>query len=212
MRSTARRVLEALRLRVYYQIATRGPLREDGWLRSLEDQSCVDAAGRPLPWLTYPAIEFLSARVRPGMRVFEYGAGNSTLWWAARVEEVVSCEHDRGWYDAIAPRVPANVMLRHVALEYGGAYCRVVSEFRDAFDLVVVDGRDRVNCAIHAVPALRPDGVLVWDNSDRDEYRAGYEFLAAQGFRKLPFIGLAPMINQKNETGIFYRDHNCLGL
>ena len=36
--------------------------------------------------------------VRPNLRVFEYGCGNSSLWWAQRVEKVVSVEHDEAWY------------------------------------------------------------------------------------------------------------------
>jgi hypothetical protein len=35
------------------------------------------------------------------MRVFEYGAGGSTLFWAKRVREVVSIEHDRMWGERV---------------------------------------------------------------------------------------------------------------
>lgn len=33
------------------------------------------------------------------MIVIEYGCDNSTLWWANRVKHVISCEHDRQWYE-----------------------------------------------------------------------------------------------------------------
>lgn len=211
-RTAAHRVLESLGLYVWYSLATRGPLKEDGWLRSFAQGEPVDAAGRPLPWLTYGAIEFLARRVRPEMSVFEYGSGNSTLWWASRVREVIACEHDRGWFEKVRARAPGNVTLRHVALEYGGDYCRAVAEYPGRFDIVVIDGRDRVNCATHAIGALKPDGIIVWDNSDREEYRAGYEHLACAGFHKIEFVGLLPMINDKCETGVFYRDANCFGL
>src|SRR5437762_2857857 len=115
LRATARRVLEALGLYVHYSLATRGPLKDDGWLRSFREERCVDAEGRPLPWLTYPAIEFLAARVRPEMRVFEYGSGQSTLWWAARVRQVISCEHDPAWAERLRDQLPANVTLQQVA-------------------------------------------------------------------------------------------------
>jgi len=195
-----------------YSLVTQGPLREDGWLRSFREGRCVDAHGEPVPWLTYPAIDFLAARVRPEWSVFEYGAGASTHWWAKRVREVVSVEHDRAWYERARRGLPASVTLTHVELVRGGDYAWSASRDPGRFHVVVIDGRDRVNCASAALVGLRPDGVIVWDNSDRAEYADGYAALAAAGFRKVPFIGMAPVFNQKSETGIFYRDANVLGL
>ncbi|MNL47061.1 hypothetical protein D3C87_1698270 [compost metagenome] len=76
----------------------------------------------------------------------------------------------------------------------------------------MIDGRDRVNCARHAIHALKPGGIILWDNSDRPGYGAGYEFLDAHGFKKIEFTGLSPITLAKNETGIFYRPDNVLGI
>ena len=211
IRAAGRRVLQALGLWPLYVVRTRGPLHDDGWFRSFTAGESVDAEGRPLPWLCYPVIEFLSGRLRADMSVFEYGCGNSTLWWAARVREVISCEHDPAWYERMRPRIPPNVTLRQVDLD-GGAYARTVSEYPGRFDIVMLDGRDRVNCAIHAVGALKPGGVILWDNSDRAEYQVGYDHLARLGFRKLPFIGLTTVHCHKNEAGIFYQNDNVLSI
>jgi hypothetical protein len=97
-----------------YLMRRVAPPAQDGWFRSFEEGAAVDRDGKPLPWYTYPAIEFLQARVRPEMVIFEYGCGNSTLWWAKRVAEVVSVEHDGEWYRRVAARVPPNVTHRHV--------------------------------------------------------------------------------------------------
>ena len=51
------------------------------------------------PWLTFGAIEWISRKMHPNMKVFEYGSGGSTLFWTSRVKEVVSVEHERLWYD-----------------------------------------------------------------------------------------------------------------
>src|SRR5262245_66641616 len=119
-KAAGRRALQALGVWPLYVLRTRGPLHDDGWFRSFASGLPVDAAGRPLPWLAYPAIEFLARRVQPEWRVFEYGCGNSTLWWASRVREVIACEHDRAWAERLRPQLPANVTLRQVDLEYGG--------------------------------------------------------------------------------------------
>lgn len=212
LKAAGRAVLRATGLYAAYSLLTQGPLREDGWLRSFREGSPVDATGRPVPWLSYPAIEFLAARVRPEWRVFEYGAGASTRWWAGRVAEVSSVEHDREWYERVKDGLPAHVTLRHVPLEYGGDYARSAAAHPGRFDVVVIDGRDRVNCARAALTALSPAGVIVWDNSDRAEYAEGHALLAAAGFRWVPFVGMAPVFNQKTETAVYYRDGNVLGL
>jgi SAM-dependent methyltransferase len=37
--------------------------------------------------------------VRKEMTIFEYGSGGSTLFWASKVKQVVSVEHDPGWFE-----------------------------------------------------------------------------------------------------------------
>lgn len=205
-------LLKKLDLYSLYSLRINGAVRESGWFRTFREKRSVDEAGNPIPWFTYPAIEFISRRVRPDMKVFEYGSGASTLWWAQRVDAVVACEHDELWYRRVAELVPDNVRLRHIPLAYDGGYCRAVAEYRGEFDVVALDGRDRVNCAIHALEALKPDGVIIWDNSDRPEYQPGYDLLFSKGFRRIEFAGLAPIDTVHTETSIFYRPDNCLGI
>lgn len=52
-----------------------------------------------IPWITFPAIDRLNKIIRPDMEVFEYGSGGSTLFWARRVGNITSVEHDRGWFE-----------------------------------------------------------------------------------------------------------------
>jgi hypothetical protein len=195
-----------------YFLRQTGPLKEDGWFRSFRDEAVVDGEGNPLPWITYPAIDFVKKRLRSDMTVFEYGCGWSTLWWASRVKAIVSVEHDKEWHDKMKRLAPRNSRIFHIDLEQGGAYSKKVAEFHAAFDIIVIDGRDRINCAKNAVKALKPDGVIIWDNSDRAAYEPGFRFLFQHGFRKIEFIGLAPLINYKSETCIFYRSTNCLNI
>lgn len=55
----------------------------------------TDKDGGPVPWYTYPAVDFLSMLDFSDARVCEYGGGQSTLWWAARAKSVLSIEQDR---------------------------------------------------------------------------------------------------------------------
>lgn len=205
------RLLRLVGLEPLHALWERSPLREDGWFRSFRERRPVDAAGKPLPWITYGAIRFLTPRVRPEWRVFEFGCGYGTLWWASRAREVVSCEHDAAWRERIAALAPANATILHVPLEYGGEYCRA-ARGRGPFDVVVVDGRDRVNSAIESAGALAPGGVIVWDNTDRPAYAAGLDRLRDLGFRRVDFEGIAPVEPIRARTSILYRDGNVLGL
>ncbi|HET6513953.1 MAG TPA: hypothetical protein VFG09_02250 [Thermodesulfovibrionales bacterium] len=205
-------ILKKMDLYSLYSLKKFGLLKEYGWFKSFKEEISVDANGNPLPWITYPSIEFLSKRINSNMSVFEYGSGGSTVWWASRVKDIVSVEHNKEWYRKTLTSVPVNVKLHYIELDYGRAYSEKISEYKNTFDIVVIDGRDRVNCAKNSIAALKPEGVIIWDNSDREEYSEGYQFLLENGFRKIEFIGLAPICPFKAETAIFYRTNNCLGI
>jgi hypothetical protein len=187
-------------------------LDDIGWIKSKQTRLPIDRNGDPIPWFTYASIAFLSGRIGPGMSVFEYGSGNSTLWWSKRVAHVGSCEHNQEWFDYFKDRVPTNVTYVHRPLEDGGDYCKAILQAEETFDIVVIDGRDRVNCAKQVLPKLREDGVIIWDNSDRERYSEGYSFLLESGFRRLDFAGLGPINNRGWCTSVFYRDDNCLNI
>ena len=152
-----------------------------------------------MPWYTYTCRAFLEPRLSRSMRAFEYGAGNSTLWYAARIVEVVAVEHDAGWAEKVRGRAPANC---HVVLADDDAYVNAVKSFHP-FDIVVVDGLRRAETAIAALDNLKHDGVFVWDNSDLPEFGDAFPTLEGHGFRKLSFkgIGLASRQGWETSTG-----------
>jgi hypothetical protein len=191
----------------------RGYLTRTGWIRSNWAKDAVDASGDPLPWLPYPAIEFLRSRVQPSMRVFEYGSGQSTRWWARHVESVHAVEDDSTWFGRVADALPGNVDLR-LADSSGKGYAQSISERETTFDIVVIDGAVRNECARACVAFLAPDGVIVWDNTEEpNAFGEGLEFLGEQGFRRLDFCGIGPMNMDQWATSVLYRPgQNCFGI
>lgn len=202
-------------LRVRDLLRTNGYLRETGWFESAISRMPVDHELCPLPWYTYGAIEFLSERVMPEMLVFEYGSGNSTLWWSDRVSRVISVEHDEKWFYSMESKMHANVeyfLLRLDQQDNSHLYVEKISQYKGCFDIIVIDGRRRVECARNSVDALKNDGVIVWDNSDRDKDAEGYRFLGDKGFRQLNFHGFGPINAYGWCTSVFYRKDNCFGI
>jgi hypothetical protein len=211
LRSHPLKTLKALRNCLGLIAGNTGYLSTTGWFRSHVLSSSVDARGEPLPWITYSSLRFLEPRLNPEMEVFEFGSGASTLWWARRARSVVSCEHDREWLERTRALAPANVQLMYAA-GTGPEYAGAILAYNSKFDVVVIDGVDRVSCARNCIGALKPSGVILWDNTDREEYRPGFELLRSQGFRRVDFIDMTPINLFECSTSIFYRDGNCLGL
>lgn len=190
-----------------------GYLRRSGWWRSLRSGRPEDAQGHPLPWYTYPMIHLLDARLgalSQPFAVFEFGSGNSTLWWARRAGQVVSVEDSPAWYDIVSPQLPANV--RYLLAADEATYLDAYRSSPERFDLVVVDGSHRPSCLEASVERLADHGVLIVDNSDWPSVNGAIERMSEQGFRRLDFFGLGPVNGHPWGTAILYRPGNLLDL
>ena len=187
-----------------------GYLYETGWINSYLEQSPVNNKSKPLPWVTLPFIDFIKERLDKDIVVFEYGSGNSTLFLADYVKQVFSVEHDQKWFDIVTSKAQSNVELYYCNLEYNSRYCRFAETLDLKFNLIIVDGRDRVNCVLNSLEALTQDGCIVIDDSERKYYRKAIDFLEKNKFKRIDFWGIAPGLSEKKCTSVFYRNDNCL--
>src|SRR5687767_9173995 len=53
------------------------------------------------PWTAEAAVAIFRALLTKNMTGLEYGSGNSTLFFAEHMSQLVSVEHDRIWYDHV---------------------------------------------------------------------------------------------------------------
>jgi precorrin-6B methylase 2 len=200
------------RLHALLSYGHKGYLANIGWFKAFDSQQAVDANGEALPWVTYSFIDFIKDRLNPTQKVFEYGSGSSTLFYAKRVGKVVSVEHDENWYNKIRNTKPENAEMIFTKLEKGGEYSKKAVLLGEQFDIIIVDGRDRVNCCKESINALTPQGVLVLDDSERPEYNEAREFLKSKGFKELSFSGISPGLFYLKATSVFYKPENCLSI
>lgn len=191
---------------------TESYLYTTGWMKSNFHYIPCSRAGDKLPWMNYAVISFLDDRLARDLDMFEFGSGFSTLYYSRLVRHVTSVEYDSAWYDILRPQLPKNVNLIFAALDQDGGYCRTISSENKKFDIIVVDGRDRVNCVKQAINSLTKRGVVILDDSDRKEYREGIEILMRNDFRSITFEGLKPTGTNIESTTIFYRPNNCLDI
>ena len=189
-----------------------GYLSQIGWIESFRNQRPVNEKNEPIPWVTYSFIDFVTSRLNKHQTVLEFGSGYSTLFYCKHVKQVYAVEHDMEWYREILKTRPTNANITHVALDYGGYYAAFASSLNLTFDIIIVDGRDRVNCLKQSVNCLSATGVMVLDDSERAEYLEGLNFLIERGFKKIDFWGIAPGIFFKKCTTLFYKENNCVGV
>ncbi|MFV9484344.1 hypothetical protein ACNI3T_10910 [Christiangramia sp. ASW11-125] len=190
-----------------------GYLKETGWNHSVKQTSSVDKFGEAIPWFTYPCFRFLNTRLKKDLKIFEFGSGNSTLWFSKNSQKVFSVEHDKEWFEKLKIDLSnrGNVDYVHRTLT-NGDYKNEILEYENFFDIIIIDGRDRVNCIFNSLGALKKSGVIILDNSDRDRYLEAISFLEEKGFRSIDFWGIGPMNHEEWCTSIFYRSGNCLGI
>lgn len=201
------RFLQATGVDSYLELLFASPLRRRGWFESFNEVS-VGGAGDPIPWTPYAFIDFINARLPDTANVFEYGSGSSTIWYAKRAESIVAVEDNEQWYEQVDTRLPPNA---EVVFRQEDMYPKAINNF-GTFELIVIDGSNRNQCATEALPRLTADGVVIWDDSYNDAWSDGYAYLRENGFREIFFQGMGPVTANLQRTSIFYRDNNCLNI
>jgi hypothetical protein len=178
-----------------------GDLRRIGWHESFS--TGPEIAHEPVPWLTYPAIYWLHTIKHELRAVFEYGCGNSTLWWAKRAGRVTAIEHDEQWYRRAILSAPPNVEVRH---KTASDYVTSILDTNERFDVVVIDGGPNRNaCVDPAIQSLAGDGLIVFDDTHLAYHTDGMKMLHAAGFRRIDFIGPRPGGRFIEATSMFSR-------
>lgn len=139
---------------------------------------------------TPDATRFLYRYLKPDMRVFEWGAGRSTLFFSQRLVTLVSIENNPIWHRRISARLArfkySRVDLKLV--EPINEYIKAIEAYPDNyFDLVTVDGREREACLLAALPKIKPGGKLFLDDSQRERYHPAMAEVEQQGWATTHF-------------------------
>lgn len=171
-----------------------------------------------IPWWTFEAIDRVDTflRATPDARVFEYGAGASTVWLSKRAGSVAFVEHDAKWMAELAPHLAGRGHVRGQLVEpvrsarpscpsdkpgWEGfdfaSYVAAIDGAGGPFDLVVVDGRSRAHCLERALANLAEGGIIVFDNSGRARYRPAID---AAPLPRIETRGLTPCLPYPDQT------------
>jgi len=166
--------------------------------------------GNRVPWMVPGAVRFLNRHITARSVILELGSGRSTAWYAARASRVVSLESSDSWYAEVAEQLHRlrldNCDLRLVSLS---DFPAVIREQSDAsIDVAVIDCQEnakvnRITCVEAVTDKLKPGGLLVLDDADRERYCSAPLLLPR--WHRFTFIGLKSVPLVANQTDIYVR-------
>jgi hypothetical protein len=115
----------------------------------IEHWRTLDKKGEVMPWYTRPCLEWLETIDLKGKRVFEFGCGQSTIWYRNQWCEVDGVDSNPIW---------ANGQL---VKDTKDGYLNAI---QGLYDIIVIDGDYRDECTEVALKHLRKYGYLIADN------------------------------------------------
>lgn len=123
------------------------------------------------PWLTPHACKLLTELVQSKDAVLEFGSGRSTVWFSQKAKEVTSIEHNKEWFDRVGSDIREKNLenTRVIFTENNDSFTKNVSESicNSTFDVILVDGIRRDECAMLALEKVRSGGLIIIDDSHR---------------------------------------------
>ena len=181
--------------------------KDFGIARTIDEKVSIDRDGNPIPWYTYPAIEYLSQFDYQNKKVFEFGVGNSSLFWANRAMKVVSVEDNLKWFEKWQNELK-HPHLSVIWRDEGEIYENAILETDEMQDVIIIDGKRRFQCAQSALKRLNKGGIIILDDSDRIntslEYKKAVDILKSANLLQVDFYGFCPINNYTKTTSVFF--------
>lgn len=112
------------------------------------------------------------------IKVLEWGSGYSTNYFTRLLDAVgveyewTSMEHDPGWYNHVKKLCGDNPRIRLILAQKDS---KEYLEPKGKYDLIYVDGRNRVKCLEYAKNIIKKGGVVLLHDAERERYHKAFE-------------------------------------
>lgn len=167
----------------------------------------IDKHGNPIPWFTYPAIEFISQFSMKEKMIFEWGSGNSSLFFGERAKRVISIETDKDWYEHVKRQL---LDSNYLVISDINKYPQEIRQFNTCFDLIIIDGPRRYDCCCEAINHIERGGIIILDNSDW--HPKSCQYLRDSGFIQIDMSGYGPVNSYTWTTSFFFKENHAFPL
>lgn len=175
-----------------------------GHFRSALSQRAVSNTGSAIPWLTYPAIDFLQRRDFSTSDILEFGGGQSTIYWAHIANSVTCFEENQEWSQYIEQNTGENTSViltegeKDTQVEFVNS---ALNRSNKTFDVIIIDGLHRAPLFETAANRLNRRGMIICDNAE------GYGFQdqwSRFDLLRVDFYGFAPGVHRQHLTTLHF--------
>lgn len=178
--------------------------KEYGQYRSMMSNESVGANKQSLPWMTYPAIEYLNQFNFKSEKVLEFGSGGSSIWWADRVQNLTCIEDNLEWYEKVQESLNNLPNVKCEFRKTDDEYSRL--DFDSTPSIVVVDGSCRGKIVQNLIAKKeildRECKLIIVDNSDWLPQSIS-SLSNGLNWIQVDFMGFAPINGYCHATTIF---------
>eukprot|EP01023_Acetabularia_acetabulum_P066775 TRINITY_DN9066_c0_g1_i2.p1 TRINITY_DN9066_c0_g1~~TRINITY_DN9066_c0_g1_i2.p1 ORF type:complete len:243 (-),score=30.49 TRINITY_DN9066_c0_g1_i2:1762-2490(-) len=131
-------------------------------------------------WMSRSEQALIQAFLDKSKNMLEVGSGYSTLWYSQFVKSYTSIEHDQGWFEKVQQLIKSSAGNRNISYhvapvsdwdwnqgdgspEQFKVYLDKIDEVSKGrkWDIVLDDGRARVDVALRVLPYLKPDSLVI---------------------------------------------------
>ncbi|MFT4967179.1 MAG: hypothetical protein ACI9CD_000176 [Candidatus Deianiraeaceae bacterium] len=140
-----------------------------------------------IPWYNDQLVDFLSAYLKEGMEVFEYGCGYSTLFYAQKSCNVYASETRQEWVTEINTIAQKNNLINNINIQiiHPTEFPQSILCNRVQYNVIAVDSIRRLECLKCAKSSC--NGIIILDNSERENLQQADCIM--QGFQYKVFEG-----------------------
>lgn len=184
---------------------------KESWIKSFQSGLPQDQNGNFLPWYSYPAIDYLKRFIKPSDMIFEFGSGCSTIFYASQAKHVTSIETNPRWYKISQGLLEAKQLTDYqiTLMENGiinNEYQIFPGNFKNKFDVIVIDSIKRYQCALNCLGYLKESGAIILDDSQRENYKKIFQYFEKKGYKSKIFEGIEPGKLKIKKTTIFFKN------
>lgn len=184
-----------------------GYIFESGFLKSFRQKEVVFENGKPAPWFNYSFLDFLIPRLNESFLIFEYGLGNSTRYFNSVGQHCYGVEHSESWYTRV---LDDSMDKDNYVLSNDFEYVNTIQKTDRKFDIIIVDGILREECMKMGLNYLSEKGVMILDDSEKQEYEDSIQEIKLKGYKELKISGLKALGRHYSSTSVLYKINNCL--
>jgi predicted O-methyltransferase YrrM len=134
------------------------------------------------------------------------------VWFAKRADLLVSFESDAQWYSKVGGWLAKENLIDHTHLVYWqGPPYYLPANLPRRYDIILVDGRHRVEFAKWCLKFTHPESIIIFDDIEREKYAPIFKEYEENGLKFVRYTKGAKRYVQGGEvlgygityTGIF---------